>query len=63
MFPSGRDERWVSAFPYLVSVISGSEENGEVTIITADYGPVEVKRIDGIWRIDATNILECRKAN
>jgi hypothetical protein len=48
---------------YLVSVISGSEEDGEVIIITPDIGPVGVKRIGGIWRIDATKIIDCRKAD
>jgi hypothetical protein len=34
-----------------------------VTILTPDFGHVEVKRIDGVWRIDASPIINCRKAN
>ncbi len=48
---------------YAVSPISGSEEDGEVTIITPDFGPVGVKRIGGTWRIDASKIINCWKAN
>jgi len=48
---------------YVVSQISGSEEEGEVTIITPDWGPVSMKRIDGIWRIDATVIIDRWKAS
>jgi hypothetical protein len=48
---------------YLVSPISGSEDDGEVTIITPDFGPVNVKRIGGSWRIDASKIIDCWKAN
>jgi hypothetical protein len=43
-------------------VISGIEHDGEVTIITADYGRVGVKRIGGAWRIDASNIIDWWKA-
>jgi hypothetical protein len=48
---------------YLVSPISGSEDDGEVTIITPDFGPMGVKRIGGSWRIDASKIIDCWKAN
>ncbi len=48
---------------YLISQISGSEDAGEVTIITPDFGPVDVKLIDGRWRIDASKIINCWKAN
>jgi hypothetical protein len=48
---------------YTVSPISGTEEDGEVTIITPDFGPVEVKRIGGNWRIDASKIIKRWKAN
>jgi hypothetical protein len=44
---------------YVVSVISGSEVDGEVTIITPDFGPVKVKNIGGSWRIDASKIIDC----
>jgi hypothetical protein len=47
---------------YTVSPISGSEEDGEVTIITPDFGRVELKRIGGSWRIDASKIINCWKA-
>ncbi|MGO8690562.1 MAG: hypothetical protein ACLQLG_13145 [Thermoguttaceae bacterium] len=47
---------------YLVSQISGSENEGEVTIITPDFGPVAMKLIRGSWRIDATKVIDCRKA-
>jgi hypothetical protein len=70
------DILWSSSYPddvvplldqieesYLMSTISGSEDDGEVTIITPDFGPVEVKRIGGIWRIDASKIINCWKAN
>jgi hypothetical protein len=66
---------WAGAYPndvaslldqidesYSVSQISGSEEDGEVTIITPDFGPMTLRLIGGDWRIDATKIIECRKA-
>jgi hypothetical protein len=46
---------------YMISPISGSEERGEVTIITPDFGPVGVKRIGGSWRIDASKVIDCWK--
>jgi hypothetical protein len=48
---------------YLVSQISGSEDEGEVTIITPDFGPVALKRVGGNWRIDATKVIDCRKVS
>lgn len=48
---------------YLVGRISGSEAEGEVTIATPDFGPVAIKHIGGAWRVDATNVIETRKAN
>ena len=48
---------------YSIRPISGSEADGEVTIITPDFGPVGVKRVGGSWRIDASKIIECWKAN
>lgn len=47
----------------LISPISGSEDDGQVTIITPDFGPVDVKRIGGSWRIDASKVINCWKAN
>lgn len=47
----------------LISVISGSEKAGEVVIIAGDWGPLPMKRVAENWRIDATKIIECRKAN
>jgi hypothetical protein len=46
---------------YLISPISGSEDEGEVTLLTPDFGVVGVKRIDGIWRVDASAIIASRK--
>ncbi len=48
---------------YSVSQVSGSEEDGNVMIITPDFGPMPVQRVEGSWRIDATKIINCRKAN
>ena len=48
---------------FLISPISGSEDAGEVTILTADFGRVGVRRIGGTWRIDASPIINCWKAN
>ena len=70
------DILWAGAYPddvatllekvadsYPVSRVSGSEEGGEVTVITPDFGPVPLKFMDGTWRIDATKIIEAWKAN
>lgn len=46
-----------------VSIATGSEDFGEVTILTPDFGLVGVKRIDGRWRVDASKIIDCWKAN
>jgi len=46
----------------LMSQLSGSEDEGNVTVITPSWGPVNLKRIDGIWKVDATKIIESRKA-
>lgn len=46
---------------FVVSQISGSEDEGHVTIITPDCGNVEIKQIDGSWRVDASRIIERRK--
>jgi hypothetical protein len=48
---------------YLVNEIAGSEEEGEVVIITPDFGPIGVKRVGNDWRIDASKIINCWKAN
>lgn len=48
---------------YCVSQVSGSEEDGNVMIITPDFGPMPVQRVEGTWRIDATKIINCWKAN
>jgi hypothetical protein len=48
---------------YLISKISGSEDSGEVTLITADFGAIALKRTTTGWKVDATPIIECRKAN
>jgi hypothetical protein len=48
---------------YLMRTISGSEKDGEVIIITPDLGPVQVKRIAGRWRVDASKLIERWKAN
>jgi hypothetical protein len=42
---------------YLISPVAGSEEGGQVTILTPNFGLVDVKRIGGIWRIDASQII------
>ena len=47
---------------YVISIIRGSEDEGEVTIITPNAGPVGVKRIDGKWRIDASRFIDRWKA-
>jgi 2-oxo-4-hydroxy-4-carboxy--5-ureidoimidazoline (OHCU) decarboxylase len=47
---------------YLVSQISGSEEDGEVTIITPDFGPVNLRRSDDNWKIDISAIIDFCKA-
>ena len=47
---------------YLMSPISGSEDDGQVTFLSPDSGPVELNRIGGIWRIDASNIINCWNA-
>ncbi len=46
---------------YLIGQLSGSEDAGDVTIITPDFGPVQVTLIEGTWRIDAAKVIECRK--
>ena len=48
---------------YMISPISGSEEAGEVTLITPDFGPVGVKLVGGSWRIDVSKIIDCWKTN
>jgi hypothetical protein len=47
---------------YPVTQISGSEREGNVTIITPDFGPVGVKLIDRKWRVDASPVIEGRRA-
>jgi hypothetical protein len=44
---------------YVVSVISGSDDDGEVTIITPDFGTVKLKHLSGSWRVDASKIIDC----
>ncbi len=46
---------------YPVTQIAGSVAEGNVTIITPDFGPVGVKLIDGKWRVDATKVIEGRR--
>lgn len=46
---------------FQISQIGGSEQDGDVKIITPDFGPVSVRRIDGQWRVDATKVIECKK--
>lgn len=48
---------------YCVTRVSGSAEEGKVMIITPDFGPMPVQHVDGCWRIDATKIINCWKAN
>ncbi len=48
---------------YSVSQVSGSEEDGNVMIITPDFGPMPVQLVEGSWRIDARKIINCWKAN
>lgn len=70
------DVLWSSSYPddvaplldqiqesYMVSPISGSEEEGDVTLITPDFGPVGVRRVGGSWRVDASKIIGCWKAD
>ena len=48
---------------YVISQIAGSEAEGSVTIITPDFGPIPVARIDGLWKIDATKVIDRWEAN
>jgi hypothetical protein len=48
---------------YSVRQVSGSEEEGKVVIITPDFGPIPLQLIGGNWKIDATKIIDCWKAN
>jgi hypothetical protein len=69
------DVLWSAAYPddvaplldqiqesYMMNLISGSEEDGEVIIITPDFGTVGVKCIGGSWRVDASKVINCWKA-
>lgn len=47
---------------YPVNQVSGSEDAGKVTIIT-DFGLIPLSLIGGTWRIDATKVIDCWKAN
>lgn len=48
---------------YPVQRIAGSDNEGNATVMTPDFGPVKVKLIRGTWRVDATKIIACWKAN
>lgn len=48
---------------YPVGRISGSEAEGNVTIISPDFGPIGLQLVGGDWRVDATKIIECWRAN
>jgi hypothetical protein len=67
---------WAGAYPddaaymlnqiaksYPVTRISGLDADGSVTVITPDFGPVNVKLIGDRWRVDATKVIESWKAN
>lgn len=47
----------------IVSVVAGSEADGEVEIITPDFGRVNVKYIDQTWRVDASKVITIRQRN
>ena len=48
---------------YPVTRISGTEADGHVIIMTADFGPVHVKRVAESWRVDASEIIRIRLWN
>jgi hypothetical protein len=43
---------------YPVTRIAGREEDGEVTIITHDFGPMKIRLLNGSWRVDAAKVIE-----
>jgi hypothetical protein len=48
---------------YRVTLTSVSDDGNSATIRTADFGTIELKYVDGCWRIDASPIIELRMAN
>ena len=45
-----------------IARVYGTEEEGEVRLFTADYPfPITVKKVDGEWKVDATDIIKIRK--
>jgi len=48
---------------YPVTRISGDEAYGHVIIMSADFGPVHIKRDGETWRVDASEIIRIRLWN
>lgn len=45
---------------YPVTRISGDEADGHVIIMTADFGPMNLKRTGETWQVDASEIIRIR---
>ena len=48
---------------YPVARVSGTEGDGHVIVMTADFGPVQIKREGETWRVDASEIIRIRMWN
>lgn len=48
---------------YPVTRISGDEADGHVIIMTADFGPMHLKRNGETWQVDASEIIRIRLWN